>query len=177
MHEWWLKSIETFPFCGDSDVLIPSKLLIFISFMFWGLKLLVSILVVVSVSWSLWFSELFRNFLVLEMFLKNPTFWLPFLNCIWILNFWQNLVLLNSGKFWKPQGKSPSPISSRKTSEKQLTPTSIKAMLSRNFYQNFKFENFRHLSSLIVSILSRTNSQMALSAIGNGFPDNMMHCL
>ena len=36
---------------------------------------------------------------------------------------------------------------------------------------------FCHLSSLIVAMLSRTDSQMVLSAIENEFPDNMMHCL
>ena len=98
-HAWKMTKVHRdFPILWGLWCVNSFQTSVFHFFHVLGLKVLVSILVVASGSWSLDFLELFRNFLVLEMYLKNATFWLSFLNCIWILNFRLKEILKTSSK-------------------------------------------------------------------------------
>ena len=92
MQERLLRSIQTFPFCSDTNVF--SFQLFYFQFLFViGVKRFFfnscsgQWLSNSLISWIC--SEIFK---VLKMYLKNAIFSLRFLNCSWILNFCQKLV-------------------------------------------------------------------------------------
>ena len=141
---------------------LPLILLLFIFFMLWELKDLVSNIVMATIFWITW--------LVLEFVwscnaLERATFW------VWFLNFWHNLVHKDSGKPGKLRGKLFFKLQPKETPRYKLNKS----------YENQKFayflcnlshfqmflENFRRLSSLIVLILFGINFLVALSTVRN----------
>ena len=103
MHKRWQNLIQTFQICGECVLSFPLSFLFFISFMFLGLSILVSNLMVTITSWIPWIIlNFFGTYNVLEISLFLSLIQKFFLNFNFLEKFIQHYQLIQFiTKPWK----------------------------------------------------------------------------